>query len=247
MTPEILLYIILAILTFNFLLGRIMQFLTAQSWKKASIPKEVQGLYDEAKYKNARQYHSEGGKVGLIRRSLAFAMTFAFLAFGWYGWLYANCLAWAGGSPVGAGLLFFGILGGLSSIISLPFSLYSNFVIEAKYGFNRMTLGTFFADLGKGALLQAIIGGGLLSLLIIVFEQIGMHFWWIGWGVMALFSISMSSSLQRFILRPLLLSMYCSPSSTRCAVLSSCAYSRIILQTCLSQCISAHTQGFSFK
>ena len=109
--------------------------------------------------------------------------------------LYANCLAWAGASPVGAGLLFFGILGVLSSIISLPFSLYSNFVIEAKYGFNRMTLGTFFADLGKGALLQAIIGGGLLSLLIIVFEQIGMHFWWIGWGVMALFSILMSGSM----------------------------------------------------
>ena len=38
MTPENLLYTILAILAFNFLLGRIMQFLTAQSWKKASIP-----------------------------------------------------------------------------------------------------------------------------------------------------------------------------------------------------------------
>ena len=136
----------------------------------------------------------------MLRRSLAFAVTFAFLAFGWYGWLYANCLAWAGESPVGAGLLFFGILGGLSSIISLPFSLYSNFVIEAKYGFNRMTLGTFFADLGKGALLQAIIGGGLLSLLIIVFEQIGIHFWWIGWGIMALFSISMSGLYVRLFL-----------------------------------------------
>ena len=200
MTPENLLHIIIAILTFNFLLGRIMQFLTAQSWKKAAIPEEVQGLYDEAKYEKARQYHSEGGKVGLLRRSLAFAVTFAFLAFGWYGWLYANCLAWAGGSSVGAGLLFFGILGVLSSIISLPFSLYSNFVIEAKYGFNRMTLGTFFADLGKGAMLQAIIGGGLLSLLIIVFEQIGMHFWWIGWGVMALFSILMSGLYVRLFL-----------------------------------------------
>ena len=177
-----------------------MQFLTAQSWKKASIPEEVQGLYDDDKYEKARQYHSEGGKVGLLRRSLAFAVAFAFLAYGWYGWLYANSLSWAGGSPVGAGLLFFGILGVLSSIINLPFSLYSNFVIEAKYGFNRMTLGTFFADLGKGALLQAIIGGGLLSLLIIVFEQIGMHFWWIGWGVMALFSISMSGLYVRLFL-----------------------------------------------
>ena len=78
MTSEDLLLIILAIITFNFLLGRIMQFLTAQSWKKASIPEEVEGLYDEAKYEKARQYHSEGGKVSLLRRSLAFAMTFAF-------------------------------------------------------------------------------------------------------------------------------------------------------------------------
>ena len=62
MTPEKLLYIILAILTFNFLLGRIMQFLTAQSWKKASIPEEVEGLYDEDKYEKAVNLTVKEGK-----------------------------------------------------------------------------------------------------------------------------------------------------------------------------------------
>jgi STE24 endopeptidase len=41
----------------------------------------------------------------------------------------------------------------ISGLIDLPLSLYRQFVIEARHGFNRMTLGLFFADLLKQTLL----------------------------------------------------------------------------------------------
>jgi len=54
-------------------------------------------------------------------------------------------------------LYFFGTISLLSSIISLPFSYYSTFVIEEKFGFNKMTKNLFFADALKGLLLSALI------------------------------------------------------------------------------------------
>ena len=46
---------------------------------------------------------------------------------------------------------------GISGLIDLPLSLYRQFVIEARHGFNRMTLGLFFSDLVKQTLLGVAI------------------------------------------------------------------------------------------
>ena len=64
-----------------------------------------------------------------------------------------------------------------SDILSLPFQWYSTFVIEEKYGFNKTTVKTFILDKLKGYLLGAVIGGGLLSLLIYLVQSIGADFW----------------------------------------------------------------------
>jgi STE24 endopeptidase len=74
-------------------------------------------------------------------------------------------------------LAFFGTLMVASDIISLPFQWYSTFVIEEKYGFNKTTVKTFITDKLKGYLLAAILGGGLLSLLIYLIELLGADFW----------------------------------------------------------------------
>jgi len=60
-------------------------------------------------------------------------------------------------NPITLALLFFGILGVGQTLISLPFSYYSSFVIEQKYGFNKMTKSLFFLDWLKNFLLSGII------------------------------------------------------------------------------------------
>lgn len=64
-----------------------------------------------------------------------------------------------------------------SDILTLPFQLYSTFVIEEKYGFNKTTIKTFFSDKLKGYFLAVLIGAPLLALLIFLVQSVGPSFW----------------------------------------------------------------------
>ena len=75
------------------------------------------------------------------------------------------------------------------SIISLPFSLYSTFVIEERFGFNKTTLGTWIADLLKGLLLGLILGTPILAGILAFFEYAGPLAWLYCWGAVTLFTL----------------------------------------------------------
>ena len=79
----------------------------------------------------------------------------------------------------------------ISSLLDLPFSLYSTFVIEEKFGFNRTTIQTFISDIIKGSLLGLVIGVPLLFVILWLMEQAG-DLWWIyTWLVISGFSLFM--------------------------------------------------------
>ena len=96
-------------------------------------------------------------------------------------------------NPIFMALLFFGILGIASDLLGIPFSLYGTFVIEEKFGFNRTTVKTFILDKLKGYLLGAIIGGGLLSLIVWFYESTGELFWIYAWVAFSVFTIFMTA------------------------------------------------------
>jgi len=70
----------------------------------------------------------------------------------------------------------------ISKPLDIPFSLYSNFVLEQKHGFNKMTFGTWIADLVKGELLSYVMGGLLIPLLIWVVQSTGEMFYLYLWA-----------------------------------------------------------------
>lgn len=78
----------------------------------------------------------------------------------------------------------------LLSAITLPFSLYRTFGIEARFGFNRMTPGLFVADLLKGLALLLVLGGPLVLVILFLMQRAGGLWWlyaWLVWiGVMLL-------------------------------------------------------------
>ena len=72
----------------------------------------------------------------------------------------------------------------LSAIVSLPFSAYRTFVVEARFGFNRTTFRTWLADLAKGILVGALLGLPLAALVIALMRHAGGAWWlwaWIAW------------------------------------------------------------------
>lgn len=72
----------------------------------------------------------------------------------------------------------------LTALIGLPISWYRTFVIEQRFGFNRMTLGLWLGDIAKAALLGAVLGIPLLTLVLWLMGRAGTMWWlyaWLAW------------------------------------------------------------------
>jgi STE24 endopeptidase len=67
----------------------------------------------------------------------------------------------------------------------MPFDLYSTFVIEENFGFNKMKLGTFIMDKIKGYLLAVVLGGLLIGSLFTLVVSMGENFWIIFWLIVS--------------------------------------------------------------
>ena len=86
----------------------------------------------------------------------------------------------------------------ISAIVDLPLSLYRTFKIEARFGFNRMTLKLFLSDLVKQALLGAAIGLPLIFGVLLLMEKMGDYWWlyaWAGWVVFTVLMLALYPTL----------------------------------------------------
>lgn len=110
------------------------------------------------------------------------------------GLLQAMHAGWAalGLDNLPLGLAFIAGLAVLNAVIDLPFSLWRTFVIEERFGFNKMTPRLFAIDAAKGALLGAVIGLPLLAAVLWLMERMGDCWWlyvwlfWLGFNLLAL-------------------------------------------------------------
>jgi STE24 endopeptidase len=80
-------------------------------------------------------------------------------------------------------------VGVLSSLLALPFDLWRRFRIEARCGFNRMTLALFAADAAKALLLTLALGAPLLALILWVMDHAGAAWAWWAWSIWVVFNL----------------------------------------------------------
>jgi STE24 endopeptidase len=173
--PETILTIILAIVAIGYVADQLLDYINLKAQRR-DIPDEIAAFYDRDKYLRSLDYHKELTNFSFITSAASFVGSFLMLWFGGFGWLDSILRPFID-SEIFLSLAFFGVLMIVSDILTLPFQLYATFVIEEKYGFNKTTIKTFIADKLKGYLLSAIVGGGLLSLLIWLIRMIGPDFW----------------------------------------------------------------------
>ncbi len=194
---EIIFWVIIAILVLDFLFEKYLDYLNTTKWSD-TLPEEVKGIYDEEKYKKQQAYQRENHRFANISGSFSFVVTL--LMFLFYGFAVVDGWAWSfTGNAILAALLFFGILMFASDVLNTPFSVYDTFVIEQKYGFNKTTPKTFVLDKIKGWLIGAVIGGGLLALIIFIYEKTQHLFWIYAWIVISGFSIFMAMFYSNLI------------------------------------------------
>ncbi len=151
-----------------------------------NIPEEMQSVYDAAAYRKSQDYTRANTKFGLLNASISLAITLLFWFTGGFNLLDQMVRLWAF-SPLLNGLIYIGLLSFVRALISLPFSIYSTFVIETRFGFNKTTPTLFVMDLIKGALLSIVLGGPLLALLLVFFETAGPLAWLYAWIALTLF------------------------------------------------------------
>lgn len=190
MTATLLLYIILAIISLDFILERFLEYLNRKRWSPI-LPESLKGIYNQEKYEQSQNYQKDKRFPSLLSSGIAFILTFLMIGLGGFGWLDSLVREYFD-NPIAIALAFFGIILFFSNLLSLPFSYYSTFVIEEKYGFNKTSLKTFILDQVKGGALSVIIGGGILALLIWIYLQTTINFWWMAWLVIALFMVFMT-------------------------------------------------------
>ncbi len=188
-TEQIIFYVIIAIIILDYVFDRVMDYLNASRWSK-TLPQELKGIYDEEKYRKSQEYSRVNMRMGVITSTLSFLFILLMLAFGGFGYLDDFVREYTGHDVLMA-LLFFGILGLASDILSTPFDIYGTFVIEERFGFNRMTLKTYILDKVKGWILALVLGGGLLAVFVWFYSTAGAMFWLYAWIVFSAFSIFM--------------------------------------------------------
>ena len=153
-----------------------------------------------AAHQKAADYTAAKTRFGAVDTLIDAALT---LAFTLGGGLELLSRAWAhafepGSLAQGTALLLSVFL--VQAIVSLPLALYRTFVIESRFGFNRMTLRLFFVDLAKQALLALALGVPLLLAVLWLMGRMGEHWWLYVWLVLTAFGLAMQLAFPALIL-----------------------------------------------
>ena len=179
MSPQTILYIVLIIITFDFVVDRILDYINLKA-SKSEIPDSVAEYYNKEKYHKSQEYHKTLTQFSFLTSSFSFILSFLVLSLGLFGVLDELLRAYFN-NEIYLSLAYFGILFIVSDLINIPFQIYSTFVIEEKFGFNKTTPKTFILDKLKSYILTAIVGGiiiGILLFLILYFkEPFWLYFW----------------------------------------------------------------------
>jgi STE24 endopeptidase len=183
-------FLILSIIIIDFAFERWLDYLNTTRWS-ATLPPEFKGIYDEDKYTKSQEYEKAKHRFSLLISSLGFACIILLFSLGGFGWLDL-VIREKISNPILIALIFFGILGLASDILSLPFSWYEIFHIETKFGFNTSTPKLFIFDHLKSMMVAIILGGAILSLIVWIYQIAGNLFWVYALIVITSFSFFMT-------------------------------------------------------
>ena len=178
---------ILVALLGDYIIGLIADFLNLKN-QKTTPPAEFSDLVDETSYTKNRAYLQANTVLGQLSGTVSLVVTFGFWFAGGFNFLDQWCRSQTDNLLL-SGLIFIGLLMLVNTLLGLPFSLYSTFVIEERFGFNRTDWQTFVMDRIKALFLALLLGTPLLAGIIWFFQSTGEWAWLYAWLVAAIFTL----------------------------------------------------------
>jgi STE24 endopeptidase len=163
---------------------------------RAAVPAEFADRVSLAEHQKAADYTAAKTRLALLElvadAVLLLAFTFGGLLSAFDGF-WRGTLDVSGYNPgYGHGLALFASVGVAGFVVGLPFALYRTFVVEARFGFNKMTPALYVADLGRQLALTVLIGAPLLLAVLWLMDAMGSRWWlwvwatWLGFNLLVL-------------------------------------------------------------
>ena len=154
-----------------------------------TVPATFQGVIYEEELIEIIRYTSDNVRFKLVQTLVIKSLFLFIIISGILPWLADNL---ADTNFLLAGLVFFAVIGLIEMLADIPFDYYHSFVIEDRYGFNTKTIKIWISDLIKSLLVIIVLGGFLLSALLLMLEYAGMNWWVWAWVVFLCFQLLMT-------------------------------------------------------
>ncbi|MEO7127401.1 MAG: M48 family metallopeptidase [Rhodoferax sp.] len=153
-----------------------------------------------AAHQKAANYTVAKARFGLLEMAFGAAVLLGWTLLGGLHALNQLLLSWLGGGMLQQ-LALLAAFAAISGLIDLPGAWYQTFVIEQRYGFNKMTLGLWLADLGKSTLVGAAIGLPIVALILWLMGALPASPWWMSWWLVA-WAVWMGFNLLLLVIYP---------------------------------------------
>ena len=157
---------------------------------RPELPGEFEGIYDREEYRRFLDYTAVTANFERVEATWDLFILLGFWLLGGYNWLDGAVSAVSHVFIV-KGLLYFAVLYFGKWLLGLPLEIYETFRIEERFGFNKTTPGTFVGDQVKSLLLSAILGGGVLALVLWILRHAGAAAWLYAWAAASVLLIVM--------------------------------------------------------
>jgi len=187
---NIIFFLIIIIPVTGYVTERILEYLNSKMWS-ATLPEKLRNICDEEEYRKTQLYQKDNKKLSFWSSSFNLILILLMICAGGFAFI-DNVARSLNSNPILISLLFFGIIGLASDIFNIPFSWYDSFVIEKRYGFNKMTIRTYITDHIKSWFLILLIGIPVLGLITWFYYRTGAGFWLYAWGLITVFSVFMN-------------------------------------------------------
>lgn len=180
-------FVVLTLMVRFWLASRHIRYVLAH---RNAVPSEFAEKIPLDAHRKAADYTIAKTRFGLFLLLINTAVLVGFTLLGGLQWLSVTLVQAIGpGMTYQIALIVAFVL--ISSLIELPFDYYRQFVLEKKFGFNKMTPSLFFTDMIKNTLVAAAIGLPLLWVTLTLMDKSGAYWWLYTWLVWSGFQLLM--------------------------------------------------------
>ncbi|NKE67427.1 M48 family metallopeptidase [Ramlibacter sp. RBP-2] len=165
---------------------------------RGSVPPMFQSTVSLSAHQKAADYTIAKTRFGLLELAFGAAVLLGWTLLGGLDALNRSLLDWLGPGMTQQ-LALMGAFAAIGGLLELPFALYQTFVIEERFGFNKMSLKLWLADLAKSTAVGAAIGLPIAALILWLMGATGRYWWLWAWAVWMAFNLLLLVIYPTFI------------------------------------------------